>query len=116
MIAYKVVRERYTVFRGCYDTRYMSARISGASPACRTYAIGETTERAPGHGPLAVFDTEERARAFAGPARSYVVLRCEIEESQDTYLWISPGAQMYPFELPAGTILADRVTPLEVLP
>jgi len=87
-----------------------------AATAVVKYSRGSRVGRNPGHGPLAVFDTRAKARAFISP---YVdgehVVKCHYVLSAAKHLWVS--RKKYPcshfHDLPLGTILADYVTCLE---
>jgi len=100
MVAYKVTT----------DGRSIYAPASGAV----RYALGVTTRRPKGCGPLAVFDTLDHAVAFlventyGFPYRA--IFECHIRKSQATELWTSDGHTQCLF--PKGTILANTVTPL----
>ena len=88
-----------------------------------SYAIGSTTTPRSSDGPLAVFDTPGEAVAFvnddSGDPTYCVLLEVEYEPSEHNALWeYSLGAE-YRSEvrhLPIGTLFADSVTPLRVVP
>ena len=66
-------------------------------------------------GPLAVFNTREAARNFAkrhlGYPRSRKIVKCLYKKSKHSRLWV--GALFSLFNLPEGTVLADKVKCLE---
>ena len=84
------------------------------------YRIGKETRKVEHeHGPFALFETEEQARDFAGTLSHQVsILLCEYEPSVETELWkkLPPVFGRSHLEnCPTGTILADAVTPLELI-
>jgi len=100
MIAYKVT----------YEGRSVNAPARGVV----RYAIGETTSRPKGCGPLAVFDTLDHAAAFLVENTNgfpyHAIFECHIRKSRATKLWTSNDS--ISGWLPTGTILANTVTPL----
>lgn len=100
------------------------------------YRIGQETVKEEGkYGPFALFATEKEARDFADSLSHRVcILMCEYTPSQETELWKcnppsfrryksgkgyyaeSNGTTERSIECcPNGTILADRVRPLEIV-
>lgn len=118
MIAYKVCRI-YRIRRGTirnwgviWDETFVSFGMTGAN--CSIYKVGETTERRPGYGPLALWRTFEQARgSVPRQIRKYFqCFECEYTPSADAYLWNPTVRSVTP---PIGTILADSVTPLRAV-
>ena len=88
----------------------------GAASAVVKYPRGRRVGRSPGHGPLAVFDTQVNARAFrSGYGDGHHVVRCRYVPSAAKHLWVAPQkfACKHFHDFPLGTILADYVTCLE---
>ena len=119
MIAYKVCRI-YKIRRGTvrnwgviWDETFVS--FSMPLSGCSIYKVGETIERRPGYGPLALWRTFEQARESVhwSIRKSFQCFECEYTLSADEYLWNPTVKSVAP---PKGTILADSVTPLRAVP
>lgn len=119
MIAYKVCRI-HRIRRGTirnwgviWDETFVS--FSMTLSGCSIYKVGETTERRPGYGPLALWCTFEQARESVHRSirKSFQCFECEYTLSADEYLWNPTVKSVAP---PKGTILADSVTPLRAVP
>ncbi len=87
------------------------------------YAMGETTNRPEGQGPLATFKNYIRAIEWARVMGSYfnktraffnmAILECDVGVSQDNGLWVNKYFVSTMF--PCDTILCDSVTPVKVM-
>ena len=75
------------------------------------------THRPKDCGPLAVFKTVEDARqGFVFSVNDLTIFKCEIKKSKDKTLWtlyMQWRDTMHPYDLPEGTMLADKVKLLE---
>ena len=119
MIAYKVC-QIYRIRRGTvrnwgviWDETFVSFSMPLAHRSI--YIVGETTERCPGYGPLALWCTFEQAResVYRSIRKRFQCFECEYTLSADEYLWNPTVKSVAP---PKGTILADSVTPLRAVP
>jgi hypothetical protein len=108
---YKVV----TVCLGGNLVSYVQSREAGVLG----YAVGETTVRPEGFGPLAVFATFAQAKSSLdhdGSDLHHAIYRCEYAPSEETGLWTPRPEKPLRFPdnlLPDGTVFADHVTLLE---
>lgn len=104
---------------------YKIVRLSESgsmSPIIKTdcgvvYRLGETTTRTLYQGPFAVFKDLYSARAF-GMKFNEVTVKVEFSPSDEKYVWVmySGGSSSLPLEsCPLGTLLADSVTPIEII-
>ena len=123
---YKVVKK--------YGERYYSCSFSKTTDiGIVEYIIGQTSVPQAGQGPLCIYQKKEQAidwiDEWIGTDESirakYEILKCEYVESDAEYIFIvdrnilPTSATLYnqthKSQLPAGTILADSITPISTV-
>ena len=109
-IGYKVV--------SIWDDRYYSWTASPDDYECVEYVIGKATKPQLRCGPLCVLPTLERAKEFVDPDLDTnienVVLKVRFVPSKEKRAW-TPSTSTSKDELSNDTILADSVTPIQVI-
>lgn len=109
-IGYKVV----SVWNG----KYYSCTAVPDDHECVKYIIGKTIKPRPGCGPLCVLSTLERAKEFVGidldTNIQYAILKVRFVPSEENCIWTHFSSSPKD-ELSDGTILADSVTPVELI-
>ena len=114
MIGYKVARDLGGEYGPALVYAYQGIR----------YRIGETTTQGQTYGPMAVFNTQRAAEKFANGLNHLPhlrVLEVDYIKSTETALWWTTagvkGSHFHPLRFcPRGTVLAESVTPLKVIP
>ncbi len=118
----KVCTRKINFIDGNKELRLMSAFSDGAQVE---YKIGEWVSRKEGNGPLAVFKDLDSAKQFMmglGRPISKSYFTCEYKKSKENGLYCykkinsfltAVFKQMYSFELPYGTVCADKVKLIE---
>lgn len=109
MIGYKVVR---TLSKGVWGPV-----MADADQSFR-YQMGKITSHDNRkNGPMALFNSSERAICFAQNLhhlRPVVVVKCEFLPSSEKKLWCQGGLWTHQLRFcPPGTVLAESLTPLE---
>jgi hypothetical protein len=109
-IGYKVVSR--------WNDKYYSWTASPDDYECVEYVIGKTTKPRPRCGPLCVLPTLERAKKFIDPDIDAnindVILKVRFVPSKEKRAW-TPSTSASKDDLSDDTILADSVTPIQVI-
>ena len=95
------------------NEKYYSLTLEPDEPACVEYAIGKTSKPKPGCGPLCVFRSlrETKQHSFRGQ----VTMKVRYVPSEQQSVWIFDYSRYHLNYLFDGTILADSVTPIELI-
>lgn len=107
-IGYKVV----SVWYG----KYYSWTTTPSEHECVKYIIGKTSKPRPRCGPLCVFSSIKKAKGIIDPNmdKYSAILKVRFVPSKEKCAW-TPYTSTSKDELNDGTILADSVTPVELI-